>query len=142
MPPKSKKPKSDVESTDPNYVNKRQRNNEAVRKSRDKSKKKAEETMYKVQKLKEENKKLEGKIDEQKKTKKFLKDLFLQQTTSKMQNPTEEQWKLIKEEDSDDDEINSDEDGTLDESQSQSNSEESESEPAPPPRKQPAKRRK
>lgn len=28
MPPKSKKPKSDVESTDPNYVNKRQRNNE------------------------------------------------------------------------------------------------------------------
>lgn len=98
--------------------------------------------MYKVQKLKEENKKLEGKIDEQKKTKKFLKDLFLQQTTSKMQNPTEEQWKLIKEEDSDDDEINSDEDGTLDESQSQSNSEESESEPAPPPRKQPAKRRK
>ena len=28
MPPKSKKPKSDVESTDPAYVDKRKRNNE------------------------------------------------------------------------------------------------------------------
>ena len=96
--------------------------------------------MQRVQKLKEDNKKLEGKIDEQKKTKKFLKDLFLQQTTSKMQNPTEEQWNLIKEEDSDDEEFNSEDDGTLEESQS--NSSESESEPTPPPRKQPAKRRK
>lgn len=95
--------------------------------------------MYRVQKLKEENKKLEGKIDEQKKTKKFLKDLFLQQTTSKMQNPTEEQWKLIREEDSEDEELNSN-DGTLEESAS--DSEESESEPDPPPRKQPTKRRK
>lgn len=95
--------------------------------------------MYRVQKLKEENKKLEGKIDEQKKTKKFLKDLFLQQTTSKMQNPTEEQWNLIREEDSEDEELNSD-DGTLEESQS--DSEESESEPEPPTRKQSSKRKK
>lgn len=49
-----------------------------MRKSRDKSKKKAEETMKRVQKLKEDNKMLEGKIEEQKKTKKFLKELFLQ----------------------------------------------------------------
>ena len=30
MPPKSKKPKSDVESTDPQYVDKRKRNNEVT----------------------------------------------------------------------------------------------------------------
>lgn len=46
--------------------------------------------MKRVKKLREDNKLLEGKIDEQKKTKKFLKDLFLQQTTSKMEKPTEE----------------------------------------------------
>ncbi|KAG5666846.1 hypothetical protein PVAND_014856 [Polypedilum vanderplanki] len=111
---------------DPVYAEKRARNNEAVRKSRDKSKKKAEETMARVQKLKEENKKLEGKIDEQKKTKKFLKDLFLQQTTAKMQNPTPEQWALINEENSED-EIESEvsTQSSIDESSS------SEEEPAP-----------
>lgn len=33
---------------------------------------------------------MEGKIDEQKKTKKFLKELFLQQTTNKMEQPTQQ----------------------------------------------------
>lgn len=52
--------------------------------------------MKRVKKLREDNKHLEGKIEEQKKTKKFLKDLFLQQTTSKMEQPTKEVWaKLI-----------------------------------------------
>lgn len=46
--------------------------------------------MKRVKKLREDNKHLEGKIEEQKKTKKFLKDLFLQQTTSKMEQPTKE----------------------------------------------------
>lgn len=76
-----------------------------MRKSRDKSKKKAEDTMKRVKKLREDNKLLEGKIEEQKKTKKFLKDLFLQQTTNKMEQPTKEvkrktislnQWPLHK----------------------------------------------
>lgn len=64
----------------------------AVRKSRDKAKKKADETMKRVKKLREDNKMLEGKIDEQKKTKKFLKELFIQQTTSssRMEKPTKE----------------------------------------------------
>jgi hypothetical protein len=83
--------------------------------------------MQRVQKLKEENKKLEGKIDEQKKTKKFLKDLFLQQTTSKMQNPTSEQWQLINEENSED-EIESE----ADSSSSEESSESSEEEEQPP----------
>lgn len=46
--------------------------------------------MKRVKKLREDNKLLEGKIEEQKKTKKFLKDLFLQQTTNKMEQPTKE----------------------------------------------------
>lgn len=46
--------------------------------------------MKRVKKLREDNKHLEGKIDQQKKTKKFLKDLFLQQTTNKMEQPTKE----------------------------------------------------
>lgn len=46
--------------------------------------------MKRVRKLKEDNKHLEGKIDEQKKTKKFLKELFLQQTTNKMEQPTQQ----------------------------------------------------
>lgn len=61
-----------------------------MRKSREKAKKNAVETKSRVRKLKEQNKRLEGKIEEQKKSKKFLKDLFLQQTTSKMEQPTKE----------------------------------------------------
>lgn len=76
---------------------------QAVRKSREKSKKKAEETKHRVRKLREENKVLEGKIDEQKKTKKFLKDLFLAQTTNRMDKPTSEQLSLINEDSSEDD---------------------------------------
>lgn len=51
--------------------------------------------MKRVKKLREDNKLLEGKIDEQKKAKKFLKDLFLQQTTNKMESPTKEVKILI-----------------------------------------------
>lgn len=61
-----------------------------MRKSREKAKHAAEETKQRVKKLREQNKVLEGKIEEQKKAKKFLKDLFLQQTTSKMEKPSKE----------------------------------------------------
>lgn len=47
---------------------------------------------------------MEGKIDEQRKTKKFLKDLFLQQTTNKMDKPTKEQLELINQPSSEDEE--------------------------------------
>lgn len=110
-----------------NSENLKQKLFQAVRKSRDKTKKKAEETMKRVKKLREDNKHLEGKIEEQKKTKKFLKDLFLQQTTNKMEKPSNEvinhmnpsltrysqhfkfkQWDLINDEDSSDHESDAD----------------------------------
>jgi hypothetical protein len=80
--------------------------------------------------LKEKNKKLEGKIDEQKKTKKFLLDLAKQKN-------------LPVDEDSEDEDQISDEEGTDDEEDvEKSVTEESDdSEPAPA-RKQPAKRKK
>lgn len=54
--------------------------------------------------MREDNKVLEGKIEEQKKTKKFLKDLFLQQTTNKMEKPSKEQLDMINEASSEDEE--------------------------------------
>jgi hypothetical protein len=76
-----------------------------VKKSREKTKDKAEETMLCVRKLKEDNKVLEGKIDEQRKTKKFLKDLFLQQSTNKDEKLTAEQLALLQEASSEDDDF-------------------------------------
>lgn len=79
--------------------------------------------------MKEKNKKLEGKIDEQKKTKKFLLDLAKQKN-------------LPVDDDSEDEDLISDEEGTDDDDIEKSVSEESDdSEPAPA-RKQPAKRKK
>jgi len=110
---KANKKKSSNQVTDPGYSAKRERNNEAVKKSREKSKKKAEETMKRVKRLREDNKMLEGKIEEQKKTKKFLKDLFLQQTTNKMEKPTQEQWDLINNSDTSDEESEHDSDSSM-----------------------------
>ncbi|CAO1300804.1 unnamed protein product [Diamesa hyperborea] len=93
----SKKASNDEDSTNEDYRLKRDRNNLAVRRSRNKSKQKAEETANRVGKLKQNNSNLEGKIIELKKTKKILKDLFLEQTTKKLEKPTTEQWALINE---------------------------------------------
>lgn len=87
--------------------------------------------MVKVTELREGNKKLEGKIEEQKRTKKMLKNLFLEQTTRRMDKPTAEQMAML--DDSDDDEIPSDSGSNA------SSSESSESEPEPPPRKRKTK---
>ncbi|XP_022111263.1 CCAAT/enhancer-binding protein gamma-like isoform X2 [Acanthaster planci] len=59
------------------YKIRRQRNNIAVRKSRDRSRKKAEETQERVQQLKEENQQLENKVMLLSKELSLLKDLFL-----------------------------------------------------------------
>ncbi|XP_038066324.1 CCAAT/enhancer-binding protein gamma-like isoform X2 [Patiria miniata] len=59
------------------YKTRRQRNNVAVRKSRDRSRKKAEETQERVQQLKEENQQLESKVMLLSKELSLLKDLFL-----------------------------------------------------------------
>ena len=106
--------------------------------------------MIKVTELREGNKKLEGKIEEQKRTKKMLKNLFLEQTTRRMvsytykllictllylfiqDKPTPEQMAML--DDSDDDEIPSEDSGN-----NATTSESSESEPEPPPRKRKTK---
>lgn len=102
-----------------------------MKRSRDKAKQKADETMKKVTKLREGNKKLEGKIANQKETKKWLKDLFLEQTTKRSEKPTEEQLKFLFAKDDDDDEFASSASSESSDGGEQSESE-SESEPEPP----------
>ena len=58
------------------YLKKRERNNVAVRKSREKSRGKASETIQRIDLLKEENVKLEAKVITLQKELSFLKDLF------------------------------------------------------------------
>ncbi|CAH1270200.1 CEBPG [Branchiostoma lanceolatum] len=59
------------------YRKRRERNNLAVKKSRDKSRQKTQETLRRVQELKEENERLELKIKILSKELSVLKDLFL-----------------------------------------------------------------
>ena len=65
------------EEGDEEYLNKRARNNDAVKRSRQKAREKANETNGRVQKLKNENEKLEEKIKLLSKELTFLKDIFL-----------------------------------------------------------------
>ncbi|XP_061404634.1 CCAAT/enhancer-binding protein gamma-like [Lethenteron reissneri] len=60
------------------YKRRRERNNIAVKKSRIKSKEKAEETQRRVNELKEENERLEAKIQTLSKELVVLKELFLE----------------------------------------------------------------
>lgn len=59
------------------YKKKRNKNNEAVQKSRQKAREKAMETTCRVQKLKNENEKLEERIKLLSNKLTFLKDIFL-----------------------------------------------------------------
>lgn len=87
--------------------------------------------MEKVKHLREGNKKLEGKIEQQKQTKKMLKSLFLEQTTRRMDRPTPEQLKMLEESEDDDDLLSSSSNSSEFES-----SQEEESDPEPPRRRQ------
>jgi len=69
--------KREMESTDPEYNNKRAKNNDAVKKSREKTRQKAKETMEKVSQLKQENEMLEERIKLLSKELTFLKDIFM-----------------------------------------------------------------
>uniref|UniRef100_UPI00398E932F CCAAT/enhancer-binding protein gamma-like n=1 Tax=Pristiophorus japonicus TaxID=55135 RepID=UPI00398E932F len=64
------------------YRQRRERNNMAVRKSRLKSKQKAQDTQQRVEELKEENERLEAKIKLLSKELSVLKDLFLEHAHS------------------------------------------------------------
>ena len=66
--------------SNPDYWAKRARNNEAVKKSREKAREKAKETTDKLSKLKVENEKLEGKVKLLSKELDFLKRVFLAHT--------------------------------------------------------------
>ena len=66
--------------SDSDYLAKRARNNEAVKRSREKAREKAKETTDKLSKLKVENEKLEGKVKLLSKELDFLKRVFLAHT--------------------------------------------------------------
>jgi len=66
-----------VDKNDPEYLEKRKRNNEAIKKSREKAKQKAEETQKRVDILRKDNKRLEDKINVLGQEMQFLKDIFL-----------------------------------------------------------------
>lgn len=59
------------------YKKRRERNNMAVKKSRNKSKQRTQQTMHRVNELKDENDRLETKVKILSKELSFLKDLFL-----------------------------------------------------------------
>ncbi|XP_076855733.1 CCAAT/enhancer-binding protein gamma [Brachyhypopomus gauderio] len=75
-PSKMKKPMPDKDSDE--YRQRRERNNLAVKKSRMRSKQKAQDTQQRVNELKEENERLEAKIKLLSKELSVLKDLFLE----------------------------------------------------------------
>uniref|UniRef100_U5ENY8 Putative ovary c/ebpg transcription factor n=1 Tax=Corethrella appendiculata TaxID=1370023 RepID=U5ENY8_9DIPT len=82
MPPKRKQAKSD-DTDDDEYRKKRDRNNQAVKRSRVKSKQRTQQTQGRVSELRLKNRELEAKIENQKKNLKFLKELFLTQAQAK-----------------------------------------------------------
>ncbi|CAG9570784.1 unnamed protein product [Danaus chrysippus] len=97
MPPvkRGRRGVSDADDEDDDYRKKRDRNNEAVKKSRYKSKQRTQETVVRVNKLKAENQMLEEKVKTLTKDLKFLKDLFMEYA-SNSQNPKFEGFDLEK----------------------------------------------
>ncbi|XP_033930186.1 CCAAT/enhancer-binding protein gamma-like [Melopsittacus undulatus] len=77
-PSKQGKKNSFVDRNSNEYRQRRERNNMAVKKSRLKSKQKAQDTLQKVNQLKHENERLEAKIKLLTKELSVLKDLFLE----------------------------------------------------------------
>ncbi|XP_075688392.1 CCAAT/enhancer-binding protein gamma [Rhinoderma darwinii] len=77
-PPSKNKKVQRMDRGSEEYRLRRERNNMAVKKSRLKSKQKAQDTMQRVNQLKEENERLEAKIKLLTKELSVLKDLFLE----------------------------------------------------------------
>ena len=85
-PSKQGKKNSFVDRNSDEYRQRRERNNMAVKKSRLKSKQKAQDTLQRVTQLKEENERLEAKIKLLTKELSVLKDLFLEHAHSLADN--------------------------------------------------------
>merc|ERR1719430_1598288 len=66
-----------MDKEDPEYLEKRAKNNEAIKKSREKARAKAKDTQQKVDHLKKDNKRLEDKITVLGQEMQFLKEVFL-----------------------------------------------------------------
>ena len=81
----TRKPSKGEETEKTDYLAKRSRNNEAVRRSREKARMKAKETHERVSLLKQENEQLEEKIKLLTKELTFLKDIFLAHAGKKKQ---------------------------------------------------------
>ncbi|KAG9483920.1 CCAAT/enhancer-binding protein gamma [Eleutherodactylus coqui] len=77
-PPSKSKKLQRMDRGSEEYRLRRERNNMAVKKSRLKSKQKAQDTLQRVNQLKEENERLEAKIKLLTKELSVLKDLFLE----------------------------------------------------------------
>ncbi|XP_055689416.1 CCAAT/enhancer-binding protein homolog 2 [Lutzomyia longipalpis] len=114
MPSKKKNTKTAVNEFDEDYRRKRERNNQAVKKSREKTKQNTIETHQRVEKLRVENKVLENEITNLKKKLKLLKELFIAQAKAKNTSAAElkdiigsdtesEDDKQMEEDDEDDD---------------------------------------
>ncbi|XP_040584005.1 CCAAT/enhancer-binding protein homolog 2 [Lepeophtheirus salmonis] len=74
---KGDKSEGSDDKSSPDYLTKRARNNEAVKRSREKSRQKANETHDRVDLLKKENEMLEERIKLLSKELTFLKDIFM-----------------------------------------------------------------
>ena len=83
-----------LDKTDPEYLEKRKRNNEAIKKSREKAKARAEVTQRSIEHFSTENKRIEHKISVQKEETEFLKDIF-KANASKFPGEAEKALKLI-----------------------------------------------
>jgi len=79
----TRKPSKSEEPDKTDYLAKRSRNNEAVRRSREKARMKAKDTHERVSQLKQENEMLEERIKLLTKELTFLKDIFLAHADSK-----------------------------------------------------------
>jgi len=75
--------KREICASDPHYVEKRKKNNDAVKKFREKIRLKTKDTIEKVSTLKQENEMLEERIKLLNKELVFLKDIFFAHACSK-----------------------------------------------------------
>lgn len=88
-------PRKNSEGRGPDYETKRARNNEAVKRSREKARQKAKETHDRVSKLKQENEKLEERIKLLSKELTFLKDIFLAHAGTLIVHFSDSSWAVL-----------------------------------------------
>ncbi|CAI4230183.1 unnamed protein product [Auanema sp. JU1783] len=76
---------------DETYLQKRQRNNEAVNRTRQKKRQEETETTAKVEELRQENEQLERKVESLQKELTFLKEMFVAYANGNKNKPKEDE---------------------------------------------------